>query len=74
MRPSCTSQVEVQPGGVRKKVEVFWRTFRELVGDDAYERYCEHHRLHHGAEAPLDRRAFYEKHTREKWSGIKRCC
>lgn len=52
----------------------FWRTLRTLVGDDAYERYCAHHRLHHPAQPPLDRRAFYVKNQTEKWSGIKRCC
>jgi uncharacterized short protein YbdD (DUF466 family) len=56
------------------KWKSFWRTFRTLVGDDAYEKYCEHHRCHHASEPVLDRRAFYIKSQQKKWTGINRCC
>ena len=52
----------------------WWKILRELVGDDAYERYCSHHVRHHPNEAPLNRRAFYIRDQQQKWSGIKRCC
>jgi len=51
-----------------------WRILRELAGDDAYERYREHHKSHHACEPLLDRRAYYIKNQQEKWSGINRCC
>jgi uncharacterized short protein YbdD (DUF466 family) len=51
-----------------------WRTLRAVSGDDAYERYLEHHRAHHGAHTPLDRRAFFRDEQRRKWSGVNRCC
>jgi uncharacterized short protein YbdD (DUF466 family) len=52
----------------------WWKILRELVGDDAYERYCEHHRHYHTGEPLLDRRAYYLKSQQKKWSGINRCC
>ena len=51
-----------------------WRVVRRISGDDAYERYCVHHALAHGAEPPLDRRAFYLQQQRAKWNGVNRCC
>lgn len=51
-----------------------WRTIRTLAGDDAYERYCAHHRQAHGVEPPLDRRSFYIRDQEAKWNGVKRCC
>ena len=53
-----------------------WKWFRELTGDDAYERYLNHWRDHHsgsGAE-PLDRAAFHRDEQRRKWDGVRRCC
>jgi uncharacterized short protein YbdD (DUF466 family) len=47
---------------------------REVSGDDAYDRYLNHHRQHHADAAPLDRRAFYLAEQQRKWSGVKRCC
>ena len=52
----------------------WWQIFRERVGDDAYERYREHHTHSHALEPLLDRRAYYLKAQQEKWNGIKRCC
>ncbi|HYM36060.1 MAG TPA: CstA-like transporter-associated (seleno)protein [Steroidobacteraceae bacterium] len=51
-----------------------WRILRELAGDDAYERYRDHHMHAHAHEPLLDRRAFYIKDQQEKWNGVKRCC
>lgn len=47
---------------------------RHVSGDDAYERYLEHHRQHHTEVTPLDRRAFYIAEQQRKWNGVKRCC
>jgi uncharacterized short protein YbdD (DUF466 family) len=55
-------------------LQAAWRTLRQLAGDDAYERYCEHLRLNHPDESPLSRREYYIRNQQEKWSGIKRCC
>jgi uncharacterized short protein YbdD (DUF466 family) len=51
-----------------------WQTFRTLTGDDAYEKYCEHHQRHHADQPLLDRSAFYLKNQQKKWTGINRCC
>jgi uncharacterized short protein YbdD (DUF466 family) len=55
-------------------IAIFWRHFRTLTGDDAYEKYCEHHRSHHASEPVLDRSAFYLQNQQKKWTGINRCC
>lgn len=55
-------------------VRRLWQWLRTLTGDDAYERYCAHHRVHHPQSPLLERRAYYLQSQREKWSGIKRCC
>ncbi len=57
-----------------RALEKFWRVLRELVGDDAYERYYAHHQRHHAFESPLSRRDYYVRNQQEKWNGIKRCC
>jgi len=59
---------------VTKVLRQLWRTLREISGDDAYERYLEHHRTRHPGEAPLDRRAFFRDEQRRKWSCVNRCC
>ena len=51
-----------------------WCNVRQLSGDDAYERYLQHHAEHHIDEAPLDREAFFKEWQDNKWKGIKRCC
>ena len=53
-----------------------WAAFRELTGDDAYERYVAHWRRHHASDgrAPLDRAAFCREEQRRKWEGVRRCC
>jgi uncharacterized short protein YbdD (DUF466 family) len=53
-----------------------WTLFRELTGDDAYERYLLHWRAHHAGrgDEPLDRTAFYRDEQRRKWDGVRRCC
>jgi len=53
-----------------------WTLFRELTGDDAYERYLSHWRNHHGGQGgqPMDRAAFYRDEQRRKWDGVRRCC
>jgi len=53
-----------------------WACLRELTGDDAYERYLAHWRVHHAGDggAPLDRAAFVREEQRRKWEGVRRCC
>jgi uncharacterized short protein YbdD (DUF466 family) len=56
------------------RVGSWWAVLRTLVGDDAYERYCEHHRRRHPDQPMLDRRGFYLQRQQQKWSGVNRCC
>jgi uncharacterized short protein YbdD (DUF466 family) len=61
---------------MRATLQQLWAMFRELTGDDAYERYLAHWQAEHGADgsAPLDRAAFCREEQRRKWDGIRRCC
>lgn len=51
-----------------------WQLIRELSGDDAYERYVQHHSLHHAEEPLLTRQEFFKQAQQKKWHGVKRCC
>lgn len=51
-----------------------WQFLREATGDDAYERYLDHHRAHHPGQAPLTRRDYYRQQQENKWSKVSRCC
>jgi uncharacterized short protein YbdD (DUF466 family) len=55
-----------------------WDRIRELSGDDAYERYLQHYKVHHAGDLdalpPLTREAFFKVWQDGKWDGIKRCC
>ncbi len=53
---------------------LFWQNLRRMTGDDAYERYLEHHYQHHAAESPLDRAEFFRSEQKRKWDGVRRCC
>jgi uncharacterized short protein YbdD (DUF466 family) len=57
-----------------KRLIRIWRIVRRLSGDDAYERYLEHHRAAHAGVAPLDEREFWIERQGRKWSGVQRCC
>ena len=65
---------------MRDKMKVVWQTVRQLSGEDAYERYLQHHaRQHQGQEGgachpPLSKAAFYKQWQDDKWNGVKRCC
>jgi uncharacterized short protein YbdD (DUF466 family) len=59
---------------MQSKLKIFWRMVRRLSGDDAYERYLQHHSECHQAETPLSKKAFFKKWQDEKWDGIRRCC
>ena len=61
-------------GGALRRMRALWRFVRALSGDDAYERYLEHHRARHGGAAVLSARQFYAQELQRKWSGINRCC
>jgi len=52
----------------------FAKMVRRISGDDAYERYVQHHGQQHHDQPLLNRRAFYLEQQQRKWSGIKRCC
>lgn len=52
----------------------FWRTLRQLSGDDAYERYLVHHAASHADAVPLSRGEYFRQCEREKWEGVRRCC
>jgi uncharacterized short protein YbdD (DUF466 family) len=51
-----------------------WRALRRPSGDDAYERYLDHHAQAHPGVPALSRRAFYISEQQRKWGTINRCC
>jgi uncharacterized short protein YbdD (DUF466 family) len=51
-----------------------WALLRRLSGDDAYERYLQHRRLHHADDTPLNRADFQRMECERRWNGIRRCC
>jgi uncharacterized short protein YbdD (DUF466 family) len=51
-----------------------WHWVRALSGDDAYERYLEHCRVHHYGCTPLDRRQFYVREQERRYSGGPTSC
>ena len=42
------------------KLKIFWRMVRRLSGDDAYERYLQHHSEHHQAEHAIKQRGIFQ--------------
>ncbi|HEY7841274.1 MAG TPA: YbdD/YjiX family protein [Gammaproteobacteria bacterium] len=65
---------EMHIHSVRTLAAALWRGLRALSGDDAYERYLEHCRLHHPGRPLPERREFFAARLAGKWSGIARCC
>ncbi|MCD2448795.1 YbdD/YjiX family protein [Methylicorpusculum oleiharenae] len=61
---------------MRKRLKRVWQGIRQLSGDDAYERYLQHHAAHHQHEGspPLSKAEFFKRWQDRMWSGIKRCC
>lgn len=59
---------------LRSKLRVIWQGFRQMTGDDAFERYLRHHAAAHPEEPPLDRKAFFKQHETRKWEQPRRCC
>jgi uncharacterized short protein YbdD (DUF466 family) len=51
-----------------------WRYLRAVSGDDAYERYLEHHAAHHAGEPVATPKDFFSDRQRRKWMGVSRCC
>jgi uncharacterized short protein YbdD (DUF466 family) len=51
-----------------------WRALRALSGDDAYDRYRNHHLVNHPEVPLLSRKAFYVGEQQRKWGTINRCC
>jgi uncharacterized short protein YbdD (DUF466 family) len=57
-----------------KYLRSLWQFLREATGDDAYERYLAHHRMHHPGRLPLSPRDYYRQQQESKWSKVSRCC
>jgi uncharacterized short protein YbdD (DUF466 family) len=75
--PSCDARPRAKaPLGstIATALSALWRGLRAATGDDAYERYVEHHAAEHPGEPLLSRRAFFEADQKRKWSRINRCC
>ena len=59
---------------IKQQVVELVRLIRRISGDDAYERYVQHHQQCHRQQPLLGQRAFYLAEQQRKWNGIKRCC
>lgn len=51
-----------------------WRSLRTLIGDDAYERYIQHHACIHPGRVPLSCKSYFRKAQQDRWDKINRCC
>ena len=51
-----------------------WNALRAISGDDAYDRYLEHHRRRHADAEPLPRAEFHVAEANRRWSQLNRCC
>ena len=51
-----------------------WAALRAVMGDDAYDRYLEHHARRHAGSAPLNRRQFAAAEHDRRWQQVNRCC
>jgi uncharacterized short protein YbdD (DUF466 family) len=51
-----------------------WSGLRAVSGEDAYERYLEHHRRRHSDTVPLDPAQFRVAELDRRWSQVNRCC
>lgn len=51
-----------------------WSGLRAVSGDDAYERYLEHHRRRHPDALPLGQAEFHVAELERRWSQANRCC
>ena len=57
-----------------KQLRRVWRLLCQVMGEDAYERYCAHLRVRHpGAPLP-SATAFYAQRLEERYSRPSRCC
>ena len=61
-------------GRTLRPLQYFWRTLRQLSGDDGYERYLAHHAAAPPGPSPLSRSAWFANRQQQKWSGVSRCC
>jgi len=66
MKTSATS--------VMNKIRQGWRSLRTLTGDDAYDRYLEHHCCTRSPLAPLSRKEYFSRAQQGHWEKINRCC
>jgi uncharacterized short protein YbdD (DUF466 family) len=68
-----TKIAALKPAALARRL---WAWLREATGDDAYERYLEHWRAHHGndSRSPLTPREFHRRREDARWRGINRCC
>jgi len=56
------------------KLRQGWRSLRTLTGDDAYERYLQHHGCVRAPLVPLSRKAYFRNAQKSRWDKINRCC
>jgi uncharacterized short protein YbdD (DUF466 family) len=59
---------------VRRGLLAGWHYLRAVSGDDAYERYLEHHASAHAGEPLMTRKEYFAERQRQKWTGVTRCC
>ncbi|QIZ36489.1 YbdD/YjiX family protein [Saccharopolyspora sp. ASAGF58] len=60
---------------LRGSARTAWQIVRGVVGENAYERYLDHHRRNHSDEEPLTERAFWRRHVdRQDATPGSRCC
>jgi uncharacterized short protein YbdD (DUF466 family) len=60
--------------GVRQFLSAGLSLLRGVTGDDAYEKYLEHHERTHVDTAPLTAAEFFQAQLEQKWNCVSGCC
>jgi uncharacterized short protein YbdD (DUF466 family) len=61
--------------GVRQFLSAGFSLLRGVTGDDAYDRYIEHHERTHGDTlAPMTRQEFFKAQLENRWNCVSGCC
>jgi uncharacterized short protein YbdD (DUF466 family) len=59
---------------VRQFLSAGFSLLRGVTGDDAYDRYLEHHQRTHPDDTPLTAAEFFKAQLEQKFSCVSGCC
>ncbi len=60
--------------GVKQFLSAGLSLLRGVTGDDAYEKYVDHHRRTHPDLEPMSASDFFKAQLEQKWNCVSGCC